>query len=309
MIQHLDKTDVQQLQYMYLFSLLHIFVLFLLLLLLLLLLFYNHHLKSEEERTLYEESLDHLLEVWVRIVEATETFPSQLLTQPCTEVFTAYVQSKLSSPLGWRTKHSMDCTEVVVEVEEDDRISYSEQLSSVGALARCVPDHSLPLILTSLSQCISDYLQLYKLLQENKQALYSHQSRLESLHEDIHWLILIAGYTVCDVVEGEESFIPRQMMRHSISEQDSVVKGIDFRGLVLSCTNPSIVSGGAAMDKVVALVAVVCQWCVLEKAFVESGLAEVLSPQVCESTVWFLSAIAQSYLMLEEANYEQVFPL
>ena len=251
---------------------------------------------------MYEESLDHLLEVWVRFVDDTEAFPPHLITQPCLDVFTAYVQSKLTSPLGWRSTQTADDTEVIVEIEDDDRTFYADQLSCVGTLGRFIPAHTLPLLLNTLSQRISDYLQLYKLLQENKEALYSRQRELDLLHEDLHWLILISGYTLCNVAEGEDNFVPLHIMEYTITEQDQICKEVDFRSLVLSCANPG--SGGVSV--VVGVVAVICQWCVVEKVMVEAGFAELLSPQVCESAVWFLSCIAQSYLMLNDQCYKQV---
>ena len=253
---------------------------------------------------MYEESLDYLLEVWVRFVDDTEAFSPHLLTQPCLDVFTAYVQSKLTSPLGWRSMQTSDDTEVIVEIEDDDRTFYADQLSCVGTLGRFTPAHTLPLLLNTLSQRISDYLQLYKLLQANKEALYSRQKELDSLHEDLHWLILISGYTLCNVAEGEDNFIPSHIMEYTITEQDQICKEVDFRSLVLSCANPGSVGGGVSV--VVGVVAVICQWCVVEKVMVEAGFAELLSPQVCESAVWFLSCIAQSYLMLDDQFYKQV---
>ena len=261
-------------------------------------------LQNSEDHSMYEESLDHLLEVWVRFVDDTEAFPPHLITQPCLDVFTAYVQSKLTSPLGWRSIQTADDTEVIVEIEDDDRTFYADQLSCVGTLGRFITAHTLPLLLNTLSQRISDYLQLYKLLQENKEALYSRQKELDLLHEDLHWLILISGYTLCNVAEGEDNFVPLHIMEYTITEQDQICKEVDFRSLVLSCANPGSVGGGVSV--VVGVVAVICQWCVVEKVMVEAGFAELLSLQVCESAVWFLSCIAQSYLMLDDQLYKQV---
>ena len=235
-------------------------------------------------------------------MDDTEAFPPHLITQPCLDVFTAYVQSKLTSPLGWRSTRTTDDTEVIVEIEDDDRTFYADQLTCVGTLGRFIPAQTLPLLLNTLSQRISDYLQLYKLLQENKEALYSRQRELDLLHEDLHWLILISGYTLCNVAEGEDNFVPLHIMEYTITEQDQICKEVDFRSLVLSCANPG--SGGVSV--VVGVVAVICQWCVVEKVMVEAGFAELLSPQVCESAVWFLSCIAQSYLMLDDQFYKQV---
>ena len=194
-----------------------------------------------------------------------------------------------------------DDSEVVIEVDEDDRTTYADQLSSIGLMGRYIPSQSLPLLLNTLSQRISDYFQLYKVLQESKEALYSLQKDLDTLHEDLHWLILVSGYTLCTVAEGEETFVPKKIMEFCISEQDRVRHDVDFPSLVLSFTHP-----GESVSVVVGVVSVVCQWCVLEKVMVEGGLGELLSPQVCESAVWFLSCVAQSYLMLNDQYYKQV---
>lgn len=216
------------------------------------------------------------------------------------EIFDAFVQSKLHAPQGWRTTQSREEFEEIVEIEEDDRTAFSEQLSSVGAVARCIPEHSLTLLVTALSQRYAQYLQLFKLLQNDKGAFIRVRNQLYTLHEDIHWLILIAGYTLCDVVEGEGCLIPHSLMMYSVSEQDHVAGCSDLSEIVLGCTEPG------AIDKIVALVAVVCQWCVIEKACVDGGFTEVISPQVSESAIWCLSIIAQSYVMFQELDYDQV---
>ena len=46
--------------------------------------------------------------------------------------------------------------------------------------------------------------------------------KTENLYEDLHWIILIAGYILSDDVSGEKSLIPDEIMMYSIAESENV---------------------------------------------------------------------------------------
>ena len=50
-----------------------------------------------------------------------------------------------------QTLDSQPDTEEVDEIEEDDRERFSDQLCSVGALGRLIPEHSIAMITRSVS--------------------------------------------------------------------------------------------------------------------------------------------------------------
>ncbi len=255
---------------------------------------------------MYQESLEHFLEVWVCLLEGADSLPPSLLTKPSIDVFHAYVHSKLSSPRGWRAGQKDD--DEIIELVEDDRTAYKDQLSGIGYIARTIASQSLPFLLTNLAQCTSECLRVFTAVQTDHQALYAQQNNLDQLHEDLHWLVLVTGFTLCDIVEGEDVLIPAQLMRHSIGNQGNV-RGTELPlgGLIWREDGGEQVDlSTAQLDPIVALVLSVCRLCVLEKLFINHGLLDVLSPQVCETNVWCLSRIVEPYLMISEESYEQV---
>ena len=251
--------------------------------------------------------------------------PNQHLLWPITNIFDAYMKSKLLAPKGWRT---ISPKEEIVDMQEDDRETYADELSSIGYIAREVAHHSLPLLISLLRERTNQCFQLLKLIQENPQMVLSNQNLLDGLYEDLHWLTLLAGYTLCDIAEGEEVLIPTKLMRHSIDRNlsgkegqrrenrtaaDPSIESIDLdrnvAALVLDSSDATFDAQTptlSELDPVVGLVMSVCQLCVLEKKFISEGLIELLSPQLCESTVWCLQNIAEPYLMFIDEDYEQV---
>ena len=270
----------------------------------------------------YKESLEHYLEVCVSFLSASSSsslLPSlSSVTQPMMDIFNAYTQSKLSAPRGWRVTPLHD--HEILDLEEDDRVVYREELSSIGCIARAIAAHSLPLLSNLLEQCIGECMQLLTLIQQDPMSLSSNQSSLDNIYEDLHWLGLVSGYTLCDIVQGESVQIPADLMQHSISRHQKGQQAsgggesrLDFgqnvAALVLDGGGAGGVDGGvqlSSLDPVAALVLSVCQMCLLEKQFVSRGLLDLMSPQLCETTVWCLGRLTEPYLMFTDESYGQV---
>lgn len=255
--------------------------------------------------------------------------PKHSFIQPMANIFDAYIKSKLSAPKGWRTAAPEE--EEIVDIQEDDRVMFDDELSSVGCIARDIAYHSLPLLVSLLEERTNQCLQLLFLIQQNPMVLVSNQNLLDGLYEDLHWLTLVAGYTLCDIVRGESVLIPSKIMRHSIDchlhekqmKQEQRTEGevaamvtmmerVNFDRNVAALVLESGVAGDAQkpelseLDPIVALVLSVCRLCLLEKKFISEGLIDLLSPQLCESIVWCLQRIAEPYVMFSDENYQQV---
>jgi len=134
---------------------------------------------------------------------------------PLTNVFEAYIKSKLSAPKGWNSQ-GLDEDEIV-DIVEDDRVAYADELTSMGNIARGIPHHSLPLLISLLEEQTAECYLLLMMVHEDPEVLRKSQNALEGLFEDLHWLTLIAGYTLCDIVKGEAVLIPTELMKHSIN--------------------------------------------------------------------------------------------
>ena len=149
---------------------------------------------------MYAESLEHYLEVFVSFLQDTKPLPPDLLTHPCSEVFISFLKSKLMAPQGWRSADREEGE--IFDLDEDDRDAFSDQLSSIGCIARFVPSHSLPVLVRAMGECVSGCLRVLEAVQRDPGTLYSVQGTLESTYEDLHWLVLISTFTLCDIVKG-----------------------------------------------------------------------------------------------------------
>ena len=286
----------------------------------------------------YQESLEHFLEVWVSFLCGwTDRDPStglimlnpsykEMLTQPLVEVFNAYVQSKISAPRGWRVAKDAYSDEIA-EIEDDDRVAFADELLGIGYISRTFANHTIPILINLLDQCTNECLHFLMLVKQDAQVLNSQQNNLDALYEDLHWLTLIAGYTLCDINKDEAVYIPSEIMQYSIAKH-GVVQGQIVGNGHSSNSVAALVGGNQAaaflqgeggegegraagvelstMDPVVALILSICRLCNLEKAFVSNGLIDVLSPQLCDTVVWCLAQLTGPYLMLDEQCYEEV---
>ena len=156
--------------------------------------------QGSEESLMYVEALDHYLEVIVNLLQDQTSLPPSLLSHPATEVFNSYLESKMAAPRGWRSDQREEGE--IFELEEDDREAFSDQLHSVGCIARSIPQHSLPLLLKTLGESTSSCMGSLESIRRDPEALYSRQNSLDSTYEDLHWLVLISAFTLCDIVKG-----------------------------------------------------------------------------------------------------------
>lgn len=49
----------------------------------------------------------------------------------------------------------------------------------------------------------------------------TNATALETLFEDIHWIILIAGHVLCMDSDGETPMIPSEIMQYSIDQSNT----------------------------------------------------------------------------------------
>ena len=252
-----------------------------------------------------EESLCFLLEVIVRLLEGPNDALKTFLLEPSTNIFTVYLQSKLMAPRGLR--ECQDTSEVIFDLDEDDREMYSDELSYIGAISRNIPGHSLPLLVSLLHQCILECIAIYKLFTRDQTSIAVHINKLEGLYEDIHWLLLVSTYTLSNVVSSEESTIPKEILEYSISQQQSYSTCNNLCDFILADDDYSSEKTNLSnIDPVLSLVICVCRWCMVEKTFIEGGLKDVFSPQTGETAVWCLTNVLCPYLMMDEKMYDQV---
>lgn len=231
----------------------------------------------------------------------SDNFPPNFFQQPCCDIFQSYLGFKLAPPTGWRTCSSED-DDVLCDVQEDDRIVFSEQLSSIGYIARNVPEYSLPLLLNLIEECVTKFATHYSELVSQQTAVHTESPQLHSLYEDIHWLFLITSYLLNDILQGEFVSIPNKLMEYMINLETQDIREFDMQTTIMQQEN----CRGRNVNHILALLACACRWCQLEKLYISAGMLSYLSPQVTSTVTWMLAKAVDSYLLFKESDYQQV---
>lgn len=231
----------------------------------------------------------------------SDNFPPNFFHQPCCDIFQSYLGFKLAPPTGWRTCSSED-DDVLCDVQEDDRITFSEQLSNIGYIARNVPEYSLPLLLNLMEECLTKFTSQYSDLVSHRANVDPDSPHIHSMYEDIHWLFLISSYLLNDILQGEFVSIPNRLMEYMISLETQCIQEFDVQAAILQQENLC----GRNFNLVLAVLVCGCRWCQLEKLYVSAGLLSYLSPQVTSTVTWMLAKIVDSYLLFKESDYQQV---
>ena len=231
----------------------------------------------------------------------SDNFPPNFFQQPCCDIFQSYLGFKLAPPTGWRTSNSED-DDVLCDIQEDDRILFSEQLSSIGYIARNVPEYSLPLLLNLIEECVTKFAVHYSELVSQQTAVHTESPDLHSLYEDIHWLLLITSYLLNDILQGEFVSIPNKLMEYMINLETQDIQEFDMQTAIMQQEN----CRGSNVNLILALLACACRWCQLEKLYISAGMVSYLSPQVTSTVTWLLAKAVDSYLLFKESDYQQV---
>lgn len=166
--------------------------------------------------------------------------------------------------------------------------------------------------------------------------------RLASISEDIHWLLLIAGFTMFEVnAEVDQARIPNEIMTYSIrcsqfvnmqlvndlmsrlgqlspvQEDTSVAtstttnrstsKHAQVVGMISIRLIEACLVENEPIDPITSLFFSSFRLCELE--IYAKNMAKMfayLSPQVSETLVWFLRESVRAYVYMAEKNYEQI---
>uniref|UniRef100_A0A224Z5B7 Exportin-4 n=1 Tax=Rhipicephalus zambeziensis TaxID=60191 RepID=A0A224Z5B7_9ACAR len=245
-----------------------------------------------------QETLDHILDAWVPLLQEPQVFPAEPLKVATMRVFELYLRSRLAAPDGTRPPISDE--EEVAEEDEDDRVRYRDQLSVVGMLGRHVLPHSLPL----LCRVMEDRTQrLQELLQGQPQAGTPMTAAHKELLEDLHWIVLITGHLLTTVCDGETPLIPREVTQFSLNSGADTAATLSLLSRLGQADAVSSVQGN--VDPVVRLIVAVLQLCHVERAALQAGLGSQLSPEVAITLVWFLHRWGLTYLLPNETYYTQ----
>lgn len=265
--------------------------------------------------TLYMEAYEKMLDTWMDLVTNMKDLPVEVLFPQSQEVFNTYVQCHISAPEGTRIQNGMDAytdTDEVDEIEEDDRERFADQLCSIGILGRLAPEHCVPLLAKILENRVS---RLHGHLQRLQQQTSANQNcqldttHLNSLYEDLHWLVLITTHVLTEECEGETPMIPPDIMDYSISQTKKTDLSTTLKVLASpSQSIESIPGSDHSTDPVIRLISAVFRLCEVEKQAISAKLSEALSPQVGSSVMCFLRRWCRAYLLPDETYYSNISP-
>lgn len=125
---------------------------------------------------------------------------------------------------------------------------------------------------------------------------------LESLFEDIHWIVLVAGYVLCIDSQGEVPCLPEEIKKYC--EEHSRTGRFQLQGTVnyLTGVNSTTVdeSGAESCDHAFRIFADVLRLCALEKSAAEANLGYFMSPELGSTLVWFLNKWCLTYLEFKD---------
>lgn len=169
---------------------------------------------------MYMEAFECMLETWVSGMVDKPIFPNEFYKQSSVQIFNTYLQCHLSPPDGTRGAGAKELNnEEIDATEEDDRSKFKEQLQTIGHFGRQVLHHTLPLLSRLLEERTNKLKeQLNRLVGQPDSLNISGLTSAESLYEDLHWLVLIAGHVLCMEADGETPLVPADIMRYSMEQ-------------------------------------------------------------------------------------------
>lgn len=177
-------------------------------------------------------------------------------------------------------------------------------------MGRQVPNYTLVV----LSQLLED--RTIKLKEHLSQLILQKETlnvfnpiSLDSLYEDLHWLILISGHVLCLEAEGETALVPSEIMRYSMDQfkHDQVDLNVSLQLLASPRSNFSDISGAdKSADHMIRLISAVFRLAEVLKMAIEANATQHLSPELCNSIIWFMHRWSISYLLPIETYYAEI---
>ncbi|XP_049846126.1 exportin-4-like isoform X1 [Schistocerca gregaria] len=266
--------------------------------------------QNSSEEKYFIDAFDNMLEVWVSILQDTYSITGSTINDYLVQIFDTYVQARLFPPHGIRKDDDEDSIEAFVDGDNSDiKSRYKEQLQAVGLFGRQILNHSFPLLASLIEQESS---RLHEVMQKNQSNIHQAGPLLYKLHENLLWLVVIAGHVLSMDSDGEMSLIPSEIMRYSIDQSTSgeVDPSVTVQ---LMCTrgfsSSDVAQSWERCDHVVRLVSAVFRLCEVERqaAFIKELIA-IMSPNLACNIMWFMKRWAACFLLPEERYYSEISP-
>ncbi|KAI8646967.1 armadillo-type protein [Parasitella parasitica] len=239
------------------------------------------------------EACDECLQTWVKLADIVQprdprgADPKAGLTPDQTQHLMQYVTAVAYQIVETYVNTRLERAKSVLEYEEEedeidagfkDWDTFADQLTCIGTLGRHNPQPTLQ----HLSHLLAERFKTFKSFFDAPSN--DNEQELVFLHEQLHWIILIAGHVLADAGKGEQPMIPDALMHLSGTQ---------------SCEH----------DQVVNLSQLFLELFRFSSGFSASSVeASNCSPRVAETLVWYMDRWSKSYLLVDENEYGFMSP-
>lgn len=196
------------------------------------------------------------------------------MTTVAFQIVEAYINTRLE-----RAKMVLDDDEEEDEIDAGfkDWDTFADQLTCIGTLGRFNPHPCLH----QLYQLLGSRFETFKGFFNGQ---VGNERDLILVHEQLHWIILVAGHVLADTGKGEQPMIPDALMQ-------------------LSGSQPF------ASDQIVQLSQLFLELFRFSSGFSSTSVeASNCSPRVAETLIWFMERWSKSYLLVDENEYGFMSP-
>lgn len=84
-----------------------------------------------------------MMEAWAGILQEYGANSNSTIQECAAQIFNTYIQHHLGPPDGARQTHD---SHEIEDNEDIDRISFKDQLQTIGMFGRIIPGHALPIL-------------------------------------------------------------------------------------------------------------------------------------------------------------------
>ncbi|XP_014251089.1 exportin-4-like [Cimex lectularius] len=247
----------------------------------------------------YAEGLDTLLRLWLTMA-SDNSYLKDFVNQASCEIFHTYLKCHLAPPFGTRRPGEDD--EETCEETSFNRDRLKDQLLTIGLLGRQAPGFSLPLLAKLLEDRTNALKTLLEEIASRKHDLNKAMEWLNTLYDDIHWIIMISGHVITLESVGEITMMPLDLLDHSIQQKASVETTLKLLVSPIS----EVPGAEEAADHIVRIVAAMLRLSELELKVNQVNLEPGFSTQIAENIMWFFRVWSFSYLMPTESYYAEI---
>lgn len=233
-----------------------------------------------------------MLEAWLDLIMLVDVAHTSLIRNNTRHIFDKFIHCRVT-PSGGSDAD-------INEAEEPEREIFKEQLIIIGFLGRLSIEHALRTIATQME------LKIVELCS----AANGAAAQITQSFDALHWLVLIAGHTLCMESIGEKPLIPKEInLLSSQLQESSVTSAASTWQYLQAAVGQEDSSATQQCDPALRIFADVLRLCDLENRFILQGFGGCWSPLLSSTIMWFLAMFTNSYVHVEAVYYSPLAPI